>query len=160
MKDIYQTSPIAELEEKLGYKFNDVTILENALVHSSFVNEVKHHDGNLCDNERLEFLGDSVLSIVVTDYLYNNCPKKKEGVLTRVRASVVCENTLADKAVKICVGDFLKLGHGEIAGDGRKRKSILADAFEATLGAMYLDGGLEVVKSFLLHIRLLRMPVW
>ena len=124
MKDIYQTSPINELEEKLGYKFNDITLLENAMVHSSFVNEAKHHDGKLSDNERLEFLGDSVLSIVITDYLYNNCPKKKEGVLTRVRASVVCENTLAEKATQICLGDYLRLGHGEIAGDGRNRKSI------------------------------------
>ena len=152
MKDIYQTSPINELEKKLGYKFNDITLLENAMVHSSFVNEAKHHDGKLSDNERLEFLGDSVLSIVITDYLYNNCPKKKEGVLTRVRASVVCENTLAEKATQICLGDYLRLGHGEIAGDGRNRKSILADAFEATLGALYLDGGLEVVKGFLLPL--------
>lgn len=152
MKDIYQTSPLNGLEEQLGYKFKDITILENAMVHSSFVNEAKRFDTKLSDNERLEFLGDSVLSIVVTDYLYNNCPRKKEGVLTRVRASVVCETTLAEKAMKLNLGDYLKLGHGEISGDGRTRKSILADAFEATLGAMYLDGGLEVVKKFLLPL--------
>lgn len=152
MKDNYHPLPLSELEKSIGYRFKDISILENAMVHSSYVNEVKRHDANFTDNERLEFLGDSVLSIVVTDYLYKNCPHKKEGILTRVRASVVCETTLAEKAQNIKLGEYIYLGNGEMSCDGKNRKSILADAFEAMLGALYLDGGLEVVKSFLLPI--------
>lgn len=139
----------AELEKKIGYTFVNKLLLTNALIHSSFINEAKRSPEFPDDNERLEFLGDSVLSLTVTEHLYRNT-KMREGVLTRVRAAVVCEDMLAKKAAELELGEYLMLGHGEIMNNGRQRKSINADAFEALLGAMFIDGGFEQVKKFLL----------
>lgn len=141
-----------ELEEKLGYHFNDYEILRNALTHSSFANE--KHLGRLADNERLEFLGDAVLEIVVSEYLYLNYPEEPEGVLTRKRASMVCEPTLAMCAREIELGSYLQMGRGEEVTGGRERDSITSDALEALIGAIYLDGGFESAREFI-HRRIL-----
>lgn len=142
-----------ELEEIIGYTFKDKGLLDNALTHSSYCNEKRNAETALPSNERLEFLGDSVLSIVVSDYIYKNYRSFNEGDLTRIRAAVVCENTLAEFARSIHLGDFIKLGHGEIVTHGRERKSILSDAFEALIAAVYLDGGIEKASEFVLfHI--------
>lgn len=141
----------ALLEETIGYKFNDITLLETALTHSSYSNEAKSKGANIECNERLEFLGDSVLSIITSEYLYFefSCP---EGELTRMRAEVVCEKTLAVLAKKISLGDYLNLGHGEEMSGGRNRPSLLADAFESLLAAMFIDSNRnkDVVAKFLL----------
>ncbi len=135
-----------ELEKKIGYEFKDKILLETALTHSSYANESR---GENESNERLEFLGDSVLSLVVSQRLFNENADCPEGELTRRRAGVVCEESLREMAVSIKLGDYLFLGKGETAGGGRTRPSILADAFEAILGALFLDGGLEPVEKFL-----------
>ncbi len=141
----------ALLEEAIGYKFKDITLLETALTHSSYSNEAKSKGVFVECNERLEFLGDSVLSIIASEYLYFefNCP---EGELTRMRAEVVCEKALAVLAQKIKLGDFLNLGHGEEMSGGRNRPSLLADAFESLLAAIFIDSNKnkEVVARFLL----------
>ncbi len=129
------------LEEALGYKFNDISLLETALTHSSYSNELRlRHQACEC-NERLEFLGDSVLSIVVSEYLYAHYSRRPEGELTKMRAAVVCEDALSKFAKKIDLGSYLLLGHGEEKNNGRERKSITADAFEAVLASVYLDAG-------------------
>ena len=134
------------LEKNIGYVFKDKSLLELALTHSSYANEL----GNQAKcNERLEFLGDSVLSIIVSDYLYNNF-ETPEGDLTKLRASLVCEEALFDFAKEINLGEFIKLGKGEQNNGGNKRPSILSDAFEALLAAMYLDGGIKPVKDLVL----------
>lgn len=135
------------LEKNIGYVFSDKNKLELALTHSSYANELG--DNSAC-NERLEFLGDSVLSIIVSDYLYNHF-ETPEGDLTKLRASLVCEDALFDFAKEIELGDFIKLGKGEKNNGGNKRPSILSDAFEALLAAMYLDGGIEPVKNLVLR---------
>ncbi|PKM62493.1 MAG: ribonuclease III [Firmicutes bacterium HGW-Firmicutes-21] len=137
------------LEQKIGYTFKDKEIIKKALTHSSYSNEVKHK-GRLPCNERLEFLGDSILSLIVSDYIYKSYKQFDEGVLTRVRASVVCESSLFEYATELGLGDFMYLGHGELISQGRKRRSILADAFEALLAAIYLDGGMEKARKFLI----------
>ncbi len=141
----------ALLEETIGYKFNDITLLETALTHSSYSNEAKSKGASVECNERLEFLGDSVLSIIASEYLYFefDCP---EGELTRMRAEIVCEKALAVFANKINLGEFLNLGHGEEMSGGRNRPSLLADAFESLLAAMFIDSNhnKEVVAKFLL----------
>ncbi len=142
-------APLSELEKTVGYVFNDPTYLLVATTHSSFSNEAK--DGIGC-NERLEFLGDSVLSFITSRYLYENFPDLPEGEMSRIRASAVCEKTLCSIAKKIDIGAYLRLGHGEECQNGRNRPSILADAFEALLAAIYLDGGIEPVRDFLLPI--------
>ena len=136
------------LETKLKYKFNNVELLNNALIHSSYANEVR---GNTHSNERLEFLGDSVLSIIVADYIYSNCPTMPEGELTRLRASLVCEKSLCVFARELCLGEYLLLGRGEDKNGGRERDSILADAFEAVLAAIYLDGGMNAAKQHVMN---------
>ncbi|MBQ8935022.1 MAG: ribonuclease III [Oscillospiraceae bacterium] len=140
------------LEETLGYRFQDISLLENALTHSSYANE--HHGGHLQSNERLEFLGDSVLGMVVADYLYRNLPNLPEGDLTRIRASLVCENNLVIVAEQWNLGVYLKLGKGEEICGGRERPSIRADAVEAVLAAVYLDGGIaqarRIIQKFIL----------
>lgn len=136
------------LEENLKYKFKDISLLKNALSHSSYANE-KHL--NCGSNERLEFLGDAVLSVIVADYLYNNFKNKPEGELTKLRASLVCEKSLCGFARILELGDFLLLGNGEDSNGGRERNSILADAFEAVLAAMYLDGGMEIARNHVLR---------
>ncbi len=134
------------LEKIMGYSFKNKELLHLALTHSSYANELS---GDAKCNERLEFLGDSVLSIIVSDYLYNNF-ETPEGELTKLRASLVCEEALFDFAKQIDLGQFIKLGKGEANNGGSKRPSILSDAFEALLAAMYLDGGIEPVKKFVL----------
>lgn len=136
------------LEQKLRYKFKNIELLENALSHSSYANEKHLSYGS---NERLEFLGDSVLSVIVTDYLYKNFPNLPEGELTKLRASLVCERSLCAFSKELCVGDYLKLGKGERANGGADRPSLLADAFEAILAAMYLDGGLDVARKHVMR---------
>lgn len=143
----------AGLEKVIGYTFKDITLLETALTHSSYSNEAKSKGANIECNERLEFLGDSVLSIIASEYLFFefDCP---EGELTRMRAEIVCEKALSVLAEKIGLGEYLNLGHGEELSGGRKRPSLLADAFEALLAAMFIDSGMNknVVASFLLPL--------
>lgn len=136
---------INAFEQKIGYTFNDKKIIYEALSHSSFANETKHNS-----NERLEFLGDSVLSIVVSNYLFEHYKHLPEGQLTKVRASLVCEGSLYEFAKTIDLGDFIMLGKGEENTGGRKRPSILADAFEAVIAAIYLDGGIEKATEYVL----------
>ena len=144
------TSAIQSIEKSLKYTFKDKQLLIKALSHSSFANELKSKNIKSECNERLEFFGDSVLSLIVSEYLYTNYPDLPEGELSKVRAGTVCEKTLAKFAKKISLGNYLFLGHGEEMTNGRERASILADAFEALLAAMYIDGGIEPIKSFLL----------
>lgn len=136
------------LQEKIQYSFKNINLLENALSHSSYANEKHLAYGS---NERLEFLGDAVLSVVVADYLYKNFPDKPEGFLTKLRASLVCEKSLCGFAKELGIGECILLGKGEEQCGGRERSSILADAFEAVLAAMYLDGGIEVVRDLVLR---------
>jgi ribonuclease III len=136
------------IEKKIGYTFNDADLLVKAMTHSSYANERKNKvDYN---NERLEFLGDSVLSLIVSQYLFENNPDKKEGDLTKARAKLVCELTLSKCSRKISLGEFIILGKGEEMTGGRERNSILADAFEALIAAIYLDGGYDKAKAFVL----------
>ena len=143
---------IKDLEAAIGYRFSNITLLQNALTHSSYANE-RWHD-SLKSNERLEFLGDSVLGMVVAEFLYRSFPDRPEGELTRMRADMVCEQTLAAAANRIGLGSHLLLGHGEEQGGGRSRNSILADAMESVIAACFLDGGisaaLKVVQQFIL----------
>ena len=132
------------LQERIGYSFINPELLNEALTHSSYVNE--HKGEELSCNERLEFLGDSVLSIVVSRYLFFEYSSRQEGDLTKIRAAVVCEKALAKYAKEISLGDFLLLGHGEDKNNGRARASITSDAFEALLGAMYIDTGYDAAR--------------
>ncbi len=136
------------LEDNLGYSFNNKKLLENALAHSSYANEVR---GGISSNERLEFLGDSVLSLIVSSYIYENYKKMPEGELTRLRSSLVCEKTLCKFSRALSVGDFLLLGKGERKTGGAERDSILADAFEAILAAVFLDGGIENARKLVMR---------
>ena len=135
------------LEIAIGYTFRDISLLENALSHSSYANE-RWHNG-LKSNERLEFLGDSVLGMVVAEHLYRICPDRPEGELSRMRADMVCETSLASIATKLNLGEHLLLGHGEAISGGNKRASILADAVESVIAAIYLDGGFAPAKAFI-----------
>ena len=135
------------LEEAIGYRFRDISLLENALSHSSYANEQFHN--SLRSNERLEFLGDSVLGMVVAEHLYRTCPDRPEGELSRMRADMVCETSLAVIARKLGLGEHLLLGHGEAISGGNKRASILADAVESVIAAIYLDGGFAPAKDFI-----------
>lgn len=136
------------LEKRLDYKFKDIKLLKNALTHSSYANEVR---SGVTSNERLEFLGDSVLSIIVSEHIYKNFPNMPEGELTRLRASLVCEKALCTFSRELDLGSYLLLGKGEDKGGGRERDSILADAFEAVLAALFLDGGMEVAKRHVMR---------
>ena len=142
---------IKDLEVAIGYRFQNIQLLQNALTHSSYANERWHN--SLLSNERLEFLGDSVLGMLVAEYLYQNFPNRPEGELTRMRADMVCEQTLASAANRIGLGQHLLLGHGEEQGGGRTRNSILADAMESVIAASFLDGGMEaalqIVRAFI-----------
>ena len=141
------------LEKRIGYYFKDGSLLMRALTHSSHSNETGLKNHHMYCNERLEFLGDSVLSIITSKYLYSKFVDCPEGELTRMRAEVVCERALSGYADAVGLGDYLLLGIGEERNNGRRRKSILADAFEALLAAIYLDAGdkgYETVESFLL----------
>lgn len=134
-------------EKKLGYTFKNKSLIENALTHSSYANEKK-----IANNERLEFLGDSVLSIIVSEQLYNRMKNVNEGRLTKVRASLVCEQSLAVFAKQIGIDKAIMLGHGEEITGGRKRASILSDAFEAVLASIFLDSDMETAKAWLLRL--------
>ena len=136
------------LERVLGHTFQNRALLETALTHTSFANEARHGTKH---NERLEFLGDSVLSIVVAEYLFTHS-SLPEGDLTRMRASLVCEAALFGFAQKIDLGRWLRLGHGEELGGGRTRPSVVSDAFEAVIAALYLDGGIEAARAFILPV--------
>ena len=135
-----------ELEEKLHYHFKNKELLITALTHSSYANESKTPT---LYNERLEFLGDSVLSVVVANYLFHHSTRP-EGELSRMRASLVSEDALFQFAQEIHLGEYLRLGHGEDLGGGRNRPSVVSDAFEAVIAALYLDGGMEVARNFIL----------
>ncbi len=148
---------IKDLENAIGYRFQNVTLLQNALTHSSYANERWHN--SLLSNERLEFLGDSVLGMLVAEYLFRNFPNRPEGELTRMRADMVCEQTLAAAAARIGLGQHLLLGHGEEQGGGRNRDSILADAVESVIAACFLDGGLEAALQFVQRFILVEVPV-
>ena len=148
---------IKELEKAIGYQFRDISLLENALAHSSYANERWHN--SLRSNERLEFLGDSILGMIVADHLYRNFPDRPEGELTRMRADMVCEQSLAVVANRIKLGSHLLLGHGEEQGGGRSRNSILADAVESVIAACYLDGGYEASLKFVNTFILSDIPV-
>lgn len=139
---------LEELQKNLGYYFNDIDLLETALTHSSYANEHKLHISKC--NERLEFLGDTIVNLVTSEYLYNKYPFYPEGELTKIRAKVVCEPSLAFVARKFNLGEFLFLGKGEEATGGRNRESILADASEAISGAIFLDSSYETVRDYLL----------
>ena len=135
-----------ELEQKIGYHFRDFSYLEHAMRHSSFCNEQKMN--RLNNNERLEFLGDAVLELVSSEYLYMNYPEMPEGEATRKRASMVCEQSLALCAKELDLGNYLFLGKGEELTGGRERASVTSDALEALIGAIYLDGGFTNAKEF------------
>ena len=148
---------IKDLEKAIGYQFRNISLLQNALTHSSYANERWHN--SLLSNERLEFLGDSVLGMLVADYLYRTFPDRPEGELTRMRADMVCEHTLATAANRIGLGAHLQLGHGEEQGGGRTRESILADAMESVIAASFLDGGLEASLKIVRQFILVEVPV-
>ena len=148
---------IKDLEAAIGYRFKNITLLQNALTHSSYANERWHN--SLLSNERLEFLGDSILGMTVAQYLYQTFPDRPEGELTRMRADMVCEQTLAKVAARIELGKHLLLGNGEEQGGGRTRNSILADAVESVIAACYLDGGMEAAQRFIEQFILVEVPV-
>ena len=139
-------SDLKKFQELIGYTFQNEQLLKQALTHSSYANE--KHLKKLSDNERLEFLGDAVLEVVSSEFLFNNYPNLTEGQLTKFRASIVCEPTLATCTECIHLGDYLFLGKGEDRTGGRTRKSVLSDAMEAVIGAIYLDGGFASAKEF------------
>ncbi len=140
---------LGQLEEKIGYRFKEPKLLRQAMCHSSYANE--RHMDRLLNNERLEFLGDAVLELITSEFLYKNYSKMPEGEATRTRASIVCEQTLALCARELGLGSFLLLGKGEDLTGGRERDSITSDAMEALLGAIYLDGGFASAKEFVNH---------
>ena len=148
---------IKDLEAAIGYRFQNITLLQNALTHSSYANERWHN--SLLSNERLEFLGDSILGMVVAEYLYRNFPDRPEGELTRMRADMVCETSLAQIALRVDLGKHLLLGHGEERFGGRTRPSILADAVESVIAATFLDGGMAAAESFISRFVLCDVPV-
>lgn len=148
---------IKDLETAIGYQFRNVQLLQNALTHSSYANERWHN--SLLSNERLEFLGDSVLGMLVAEYLFRTFPNRPEGELTRMRADMVCEQTLAAAANRIGIGEHLLLGHGEEQGGGRSRNSILADAMESVIAACFLDGGIEAALKVVQKFILVEVPV-
>ena len=148
---------IKDLESAIGYQFKNISLLQNALSHSSYANERYHN--SLMSNERLEFLGDSILGMLVAEHLYRNFPDRPEGELTRMRADMVCERTLASVANTLSLGQHLLLGKGEDAGGGRNRNSILADAVESVIAACYLDGGMDAAIAFVQKFILVNVPV-
>ncbi len=141
--------PIEELEEAIGYKYINKEYLVTAMTHSSFSNENKNGAARVKNNERLEFLGDSILSLLVSDYIFKKYSCLAEGELTKIRAASVCESALFNLATELELGAYLRLGHGE-AAQNRLRKSIVADAFEALLASLYLDGGIDTARAFLM----------
>ena len=147
---------IKDLEAAIGYRFKNIMLLQNALTHSSYANE--HWHNSLKSNERLEFLGDSILGMVVAEYLYRTFPNRPEGDLTRMRADMVCETALAKIAEQLDLGSHLLLGNGEEQSGGRKRPSILADAVESVIAASFLDGGMAAAEGFIRRFVLSNVP--
>ena len=147
---------IKDLEAAIGYHFENISLLQNALAHSSYANERWHN--SLKSNERLEFLGDSILGMVTAEYLYRNYPNRLEGDLTRMRADMVCERALAKVAEQMNLGEYLLLGNGEEQGGGRSRDSILADAVESVIAACFLDGGMEPARALIERFVLQNVP--
>ena len=139
---------LKELQKSIGYRFQHIDLLKQALTHSSYAHEMTLKQ--VVDNERLEFLGDAVLELVSSEFLFQTHPEMKEGNMTKLRASLVCEQSLARCAREINLGEYLLLGRGEDLTGGRERDSILSDAWEAIIGAMYLDGGFTSAKEFIL----------
>ena len=137
-----------KIQKNLGYEYKNTALLKNALTHSSYANENHVADGS---NERLEFLGDSVLSVIVSDYIYKHFSHLPEGELTKIRASLVCEKSLCEFSKELGIGESLFLSKGENNTGGRQRPSILADAFEAVLASIYLDGGIEPARELVLR---------
>ena len=148
---------IKDLEGAIGYHFRNINLLQNALTHSSYANERYHN--SLMSNERLEFLGDSILGMVVAEHLYRNFPDRPEGELTRMRADMVCERALAEVANRLSLGQHLLLGHGEERFGGRSRESILADAVESVIAAAFLDGGMNAAADIITRFVLCDVPV-
>ena len=140
---------IRQLQQKIGYHFNDIDVLKNAVTHSSYI---KEHDRNSKSNERLEFLGDAFFDAIIGEELYRSFPEKEEGFLSRIRATLVCEKSLANEARRLDLGKYIMLGNGEEHNGGRFRESILADTMEAVIGAVYLDGGFNAVKTVVLSL--------
>ena len=136
------------LESRIGYHFRDGRLLETALTHSSYANE--RHAADIVSYERLEFLGDSILGLTTAEYLYAHRPALPEGRMTRLRAELVCESSLHKTALSLGLGEFMRLGRGEELTGGRERASILADMVEAIIAAIYLDGGMDEAKSFIM----------
>ncbi len=141
------TERLAAFEEKIGYTFKNKNLLHEALSHSSYANECKKGRNS---NERLEFLGDSVLSIIISEHLFNHFKHLPEGDLTKIRASLVCEKALFEFSKQISLGEFILLGKGEENTGGRTRPSIVSDAFEAVIAAVFLDGGMEAAREYVL----------
>ena len=141
---------LKEIQSNIDYSFKDIELLNTSLTHSSYVNENKMKSYE--NNERLEFLGDVIVDLIVSEYLYHSFPQIPEGELTKKRATIVCESSLAFAARKINLGDYILFGKGEESTGGRNRESILADAFEALTAAIYIDGGLNSTRSFLLEM--------
>lgn len=140
---------IRQLQQKIGYHFNDIDVLKNAVTHSSYI---KEHDRNSKSNERLEFLGDAFFDAIIGEELYRSFPEKEEGFLSKTRATLVCEKSLANEARRLDLGKYIMLGNGEEHNGGRFRESILADTMEAVIGAVYLDGGFNAVKTVVLSL--------
>ena len=166
MNNPSQSSNLDSFQKRIGYKFKDISLLLRALTHSSYANE--NRASGVLDNERLEFLGDSVLGMNTALHLFSKYPDEPEGELTKMRSSLVCTGALGVRAKAIDLGSELRLGHGEESGGGRERASILADAFEAVIGAIFLDGGIEPAKKFVrrfiddahLSMQVLGWPKW
>jgi ribonuclease-3 len=138
-----------DFQKIIQYDFKNYSLLKNALTHSSYINEGK--SPQVGNNERLEFLGDAILDAVISEYLYSRLEHVEEGELTKLRAVIVCERSLAACGTRVSIGDFLRLGKGEENSGGRKRGSIIADAMEAVIGAIYLDGGWDAVRDFIMR---------
>lgn len=138
-----------DFAKQLGYAFSNWSLLKNALTHSSFINESKQQ--YKYNNERLEFLGDAFFDAIISEHLYSRLSEVEEGELTKIRAIIVCERSLAECGQRLGIGDYLRLGKGEEHTGGRKRQSIIADAMEAVIGAIFLDGGWEAARSFVME---------
>jgi len=140
---------LKNLEQLIGYRFQNRKLLIQALTHSSYLNESKDRDAVPADNERLEFFGDAIIEFLVSEYLFHRYEDTPEGDMTKLRASMVCEQSLAICSEKIQLGSFLCMGHGEEISGGRQRPSVISDAFEALTAAIYLDGGIDVTRKFI-----------
>ncbi len=147
--DEKRIAELNELQQRLNVQFKDLSFLQNAFLHSSYANE---HPSTIEDNEKLELLGDSVLAFIVNEHLYKSFPHQNEGELSRIKSIVVSEHSLAGIAKNLALGGHILLGRGELLADGMNRKAILADTFEALIGAYYLDSGLERIRDFILPL--------